>query len=336
MYANTRLWSACSFAAWVSSLCLGCTLDKKDDEADAFREAVPQQQSIALSGPDSSSSASTAAARPTLRTLGTTPATPYAKWYGFTREMRRGVNQVTADVLGGVWAILHVPPTAISTDSAVWGPYTDELEPASYRFRITRIATDEYDYTLDGRPKTSTRDADFRAVLTGHGYGKAHALHGQGQFTIDLDVAKSLDPFAHASDSGTVRIDYALPHDFLDEPDFLPRSITAKVDPEGDGVYTVESLANVDHTGSIHLDAHVDIADSKDRQLEDVVIDSRWNESGAGRADIEFTGGDLPSNTPLVSAVECWGTDFTQSYYQDSVNFSPSAGDETACVYPSR
>jgi len=337
MYAKTRAWSACCTLAFCfSALASGCTLDKKDDDADAFREAVPQEQSVALSGPDSNSASATAAVGPTRRILGTTPAAQYAKWYGFTREMRRGVNQVTAGVLAGVWTILHVPPSAISKDSATWGPYTDELEPASYRFRVTRIAVDEYDYTLDGRPKASTSDADYRAVLTGHGYGKPHALHGQGDFTIDLDVAKALDPFAHPNDSGTVHIAYELPRDLLQNPDLLPRSITAKVDPEGEAVYTVESLAQRDHTGSIHVDAHVDIAETKDTKLEDVVIDSRWNATGAGRADIDFTGGDLPPSIPMVDAVECWGTDFTQSYYNDSVNFSPTVGEESACVYPSK
>jgi len=334
MYAKTRLWFA-GYSLAFSALS-GCTLEKKDDAADAFRQAVPQEESVALSGPDSSSANSTAAARPSRRTLGSAPTTPYAKWYGFTRAMRQGVNQVTAGVLGGVWAILHVPPTTLGKDVATWGPYTDELEPATYRFRITRIATDEYDYALDGRPKSSTDDAEFRAVLTGHGYGKPHALHGKGEFRIDLDVAKSLDPFAHADDSGSVQVTYELPHDFLDNPNFLPRSITAKVDPAGEAEYTVESRALSDHTGSIHVDAHVDIAEEKNTKLEDVVIDSRWNQTGAGRADIDFAGGDLPSSIPMVDAVECWGTDFLQSYYADSVGFSPTVGVESACVYPSK
>jgi len=334
MYAKTRLWFAgCSLAlASVSA----CTLDKKDDGADAFREAVPEQESIALSGPESTSARSTAATGPSRRTLGTRPATPYAKWYGFTRQMRLSVNQVTADVLGGVWAILHVPPTTIRKDAASWGPYTDELEPVTYRFRITRIALDEYDYALDGRPKASTDDSEFRPVLTGHGYGKPHALHGKGEFRIDLDVAKALDPFSHQNDSGSVQVNYELPRDFLESPNLLPRSITATVDPAGEERYTVESLSLIDHTGSIHVDAHVDIADSQDTQLEDVVIDSRWNQAGAGRADIDLAGGDLPSTTPMVDAVECWGTDFLQSYYRDTVDFSPMAGVESACVYASK
>ncbi len=141
----------------------------------------------------------------------------------------------------------------------------------------------------------------------------------QGEFSIDLDAAKALDPFAHQDDSGSVQVSYELPHDFQENPDFLPRSITAKVDPAGEAQYSVESRALIDHTGSIHVAAHVDIDESKDTKLEDVVIDSRWNETGAGRAEIDFSGGDLPSSIAMVDAVECWGTDFMQSYYSDSV-----------------
>ena len=44
MYAKTRLWLVgCSFASLALCFGSGCTLDKKDDDADAFREAVPQQ-----------------------------------------------------------------------------------------------------------------------------------------------------------------------------------------------------------------------------------------------------------------------------------------------------
>jgi hypothetical protein len=77
----------------------------------------------------------------------------------------------------------------------------------------------------------------------------------------------------------------------------------------------------------------VDIDDSKMAKLEDVTVNSRWNASGAGRADITISGGDLPASTPEVDAEECWGTDFTQSYYDDSVGFAPMAGVASACVY---
>ncbi|HEY4105713.1 MAG TPA: hypothetical protein VGM44_17560, partial [Polyangiaceae bacterium] len=96
--------------------------------------------------------------------------------------------------------------------------------------------------------------------------------------------------------------------------------------------YTVNSVANEDHTGTIHVAAHVDIDASMMTQLEDVTVDSKWNQTGAGRADITIKGGDLPSSIPEVDAVECWGSDFTESYYNDSVGFAPTAGSASACV----
>jgi hypothetical protein len=332
MYAKTRFWlTSCSFALSLGMLS-GCTLDKKDD-AGEFREAVPQSESVALAGPDSDAKSSTAAAGPSRRTLGAGDSTPYAKWYGFTREMRDGVNKITGAVLGSVWIIVQTTPTIVSADSATWGPWNDALDPASYRFRVKRVAPDEYDYVLESHSKSSTSESDFQAVLSGHGYGKPHAKHGQGTFTIDLDVAKALDPYNHQDDSGKVSVTHDLPHDFSDNLAALPRTITAVVEPAGEAHYTVESVANLDHTGSIHVDAHVDIDDSKQTKLEDVVIDSRWAVSGAGRADIAIAGGDLPTGIPMVDAVECWGTDFMQSYYTDSAGFAPTAGVASACVY---
>jgi hypothetical protein len=334
MYAKTRSWLA--VGALALGFVSGCTLQKKDD-SDEFRDAVPQSEAIALSGPDTQSGGTaTASAGPSVRTLAAGPATPsYAKWYGFTRAMRDGVNKITAGVLGGVWLVIHSEPSAVTADSATWGPWNDELNPATYRFRVTRVATDEYDYVLEGRPKSSSADSDYKAVLTGHGYGKPSEKHGQGTFQIDLDEAKALDPFDNQDNSGTVSVDHNLPHDFSDNLAALPRTITAAVTPQGEAHYTVTSQANLDHTGSIHVDAHVDIDDSKLTKLEDVVINSRWKASGAGRADIAIAGGDLPTSTPKVDAVECWGTDFAQSFYTDSVSFAPTAGDSNACVYTS-
>jgi hypothetical protein len=77
----------------------------------------------------------------------------------------------------------------------------------------------------------------------------------------------------------------------------------------------------------------VDIDDSKQTKLEDVTVESRWNQTGAGRADITIKGGDLPASISEVDAKECWGVDFSQSYYEDSVNFAPTAGDPNSCVY---
>jgi len=314
----------------------GCMLQKQDD-GDEYREAVPQREAVVVAGPESDPAADPSAPGAGTQASGPSSHTPYAKWYGFTRVVRGGVNLVTAAVLGSAWAIVHTEPSSVQDGEATWGPYTDALEPVTYRFRVTRVAEAEYDYTLEGRPKLATSDDAYRTVLKGHGYGKRHAQHGEGDFTIDLSAAKALDPFAHQNDSGSVHVTHHLPHDIGSGGGALPRSITAEVTPDpavNPESFSVTSNANLDGTGSLHVAAHADVDDTKLTKLEDISIDSRWRADGAGRADIVIAGGDVPADPGMVSAVECWGADFMRSYYSDSIDLEPSEGQASACVYP--
>jgi hypothetical protein len=318
-----------------------CLLEKRDD-GEEFREAVPRREAVIVAGPEEGSTATSAAASigDTRQAQAAGPAArpEYSKWYAFTRVVRGSVNAVTGAVLSGVWLVVQSEPTSVEGGEAVWGPYTDALEPATYRFRVKRVAEAEYDYVLEGRPKASTSDGDYRAVLEGHGYGKQHALHGEGDFTIDLDVARALDPFPHRDDSGTVRVVHHLPHDVTERLDALPRTIIAEVKPDpavNPESFTVTSTANEGGTGTLEVDALADVDDTKLTALENVSIDSRWRADGAGRADIAITGGDIPADPGRVSAVECWGADFARSYYEDSIGFEPTEGDATACAFDS-
>ncbi len=316
---------------------------EKQDDGEEYREAVPLREAVVVAGPETDGVGDTSTASIGSRPLANGPSSrsrsPYAKWYGFTRVVRGGVNLVSAAVLGSAWVIVHTEPSSVKDGEATWGPYTDALDPVTYRFRVTRVAQAEYDYVLEGRRKASSSDSDYRAVLKGHGYGKRHAQHGEGDFTVDLGVAHDLDPFAHENDSGTVHIVHHLPHDIADGAGALPRSIVAEVMPDpsvNPESFTVTSNANLDGTGSLHVDAKADVDDTKLTQLEDIVIDSRWRASGAGRADIAIAGGDISADPGVVTAVECWGADFVRSYYADSIDFEPSEGEASACVYDVR
>jgi hypothetical protein len=316
----------------------GCMLERQDD-GEEYREAVPAREAVMVAGPEAEArdGAGAASAQSQRGTLAVAPGGDgaYAKWYGFTRVVRGGVNLVTAAVLGSAWIIVQSQPSSVQDGEATWGPYTDALEPVTYRFRVTRLAAAEYDYVLEGRPKASRSEDDYQTVLHGHGYGKRHAQHGEGDFTIDLDAARQLDPFAHQNDSGSLHIVHHLPHD-IGAGGALPRSIVAEVTPDpalNPESFTVTSDAQLDGTGSLHVEARADVDDTKLTQLEDIAIGSRWSADGAGRADIVIAGGDVPVETGSVSAVECWGADFRRSYYADSLDIEPSEGLASACVY---
>ena len=311
----------------------GCTLEKTDD-VEQFREAVPAASSVAVDGPDSTGANGREAASGSRGTLAEAPAagTP-AYWYTFTRNVRDGVNVVTAVILGTVSFVVHTPPSSVSEDRAVWGPYDgDALDPVTWRLTVTRIGDHHYHYVVEGRRKAD-RGGMFLTVLDGDGYDRLSPSHGDGSFTLDLDNAKTLDPSRHADDAGTVTIEHELPRDIGRRVNALPRTITATVAAPTSESLVIGSVANSDHTGSLDVTAIVDIDDVKDGVNEDVAIGSRWRETGAGRSDITIANGSLPAETRQVTATECWGEDFSRVYYSDSIELAPTEGDASLCAY---
>jgi hypothetical protein len=308
----------------VFALPAGCALDTSDD-GDEFREAVPETTAIRLAGPEDE--AATPAPSSSLESVDQPWADgPWAKYYAFTRYVRDGINGVTVGVLGGVWYVIHTRPSDVSAGTATWGPWTDDLSPVTARFRVTRNDDGSYRYLLEGKPRGAGDDA-YRTVLDGVGYRKNDARHGQGGFTVDLDAAKALDPLKNPN-GGQVRIDHQLPR----EPGAVPRTITARATTGGEQWWTATSHQTA-NGGTLLVDAHTDLDPTELTALEDVQIASQWRGSGAGRADLTLSGGDIPESLGVVTAVECWGTDFMRVYYTDSVNYQPTEGSAGACAF---
>src|SRR5688572_11668229 len=125
----------------------GCAMQKKDD-ADRFREAIPKAEAVVVPGPETrtegdQNAASLGPGQGTQSHDGHWDDGPWAKFYGFTREVRDGVNHMSGAVLGLVWLIVHTQPSKVEGDEAIWGPYSDALEPATWRFQIGRASCRE-------------------------------------------------------------------------------------------------------------------------------------------------------------------------------------------------
>jgi hypothetical protein len=291
---------------------------------------LPTKDALQIVGPETRTASEPVVTRATTAPQGA----PYAKFYVFTREVRDGVNAITASVLGTVWYIVHTRPTSVHDGAATWGPYTDPLEPATYRFQVTRTATTEYSYSLQGRPKESSSEQDYRTILSGVGYSKDDPKHGDGNFTIDLETAQALDPVAHEHDSGVISVVHDLPPTVTEEFAPLPRTIQVTLTPTDPPAHLeILSIAHEDNTGSIVVDGQADIDESKKTALEDVTVASQWDAAGAGRSDVMLSGGDVPASVDPVSLVECWDTEFKQSYYRDSAGISTAVGDVGACAF---
>jgi hypothetical protein len=330
MQKSLRVLGGVSFMAAIALA--GCSMKSGDDVAE-FREAIPAQGSVELDAPGSTTSGDMGAASGSRGLLDADPAGGEpAFWYAFTRNVRDGVNLVTGAVLVSVWFVVHTEPSEFDENHAVWGPYEgDALDPARFRLLVKRIGEHHFEYILEGQAKSGLASAPYLPVLSGDGYSRRSELHGDGAFEIDLGNARILDPSRHEGESGSVRIEHDLPASIGRKQDPLPRVITASLLPESPEFLVITSVAHEDHTGELRVQGSVDVEGSESAALESVDIKSRWRPTGAGRADIGLSGGDRA--TQSVTAVECWGTDFSQVYYSDSVDHQPTVGNESDCAY---
>jgi hypothetical protein len=300
----------------------GCAI--KSDDGSRFAEAIPETSTASLSVPGSSGAGGVHASSATIHIQGPTTTTSYASWYQFTRDITDAVDIGTGIILAEVLFVVHLPPTSVSAHQAVWGPgQGTALDPVVWRMTVDEVGTEEYDYRLEGRPKASTSNADWRAVLTGHGFGKARPEHRSGWFRLDNDAYASLDP-ARGTSNGTVKVTF--------DGRQYPWTIRAEVKHTADtDAYDVTVTHNQDTSGAVDITAHGDVDTPKDGNSEDVVMHSRYDAAGAGRADVQITGGSAPTT---VLASECWDTSFARSYYTDNVGYRPTAGSAAACVFP--
>lgn len=306
----------------------GCAI--KPDDSERFREAIPTQDDVALRIPGSDPTKTggnitgkslTASGSLRIATLTGGATDPTARYYRFTRDITNAVDFGTAVILGSVWAIVHTEPTSIDDKTAVWGPGSaSALEPAIWKLTVKEVGAAEYDYALEGQARGG---GAWITVMNGHGFGKSRPEHKTGWFEWDNDAYRSLDP-ARAKDEGKTKVTYDLTK--------LPATIAVELRPGAAKGWADVTVTHADAgAGEVAITGLGDIDDTKSTQLEDIHLVSRWTPAGSGRADIELKNGDLPFT---VTASECWASDFTRVYYEDTVSFEPTTGSSSACALP--
>jgi hypothetical protein len=310
----------------------GCSLQATDD-ASKFREPIPQTSQVALAIAGSTVSGTATQAAPSVSLhlqdgpgAGGGDGTSDASYYQFTRSITDSVDTVTMEILGEVIAVTDLPPTTLDATHAVWGPgSSDALDPVSWKLTVTATGGGQYTYEVDGRPHLSTNDADWKAVLTGQGYDDTSPSYQSGSFVVDNDALRALDPTTTTS-TGTVSITY--------DARAYPLNAAANVNlNDGTGqYYDVTVLHGVDGSGIMSLTALADISTPPDGTNVNVNENSRWDSTGAGRADVKMTGGAFGSTMVMVS--QCWSDEFEQTYYTDSVDYEPTSGQPSSCAFP--
>ncbi len=313
------MWSKAApfFTALAGAGLVACTA--APDEGARFREAVPKSDDVALRVPAGSGAAVSTRGLRILSPGGGAMASSEAKFYSFTRDLTREVDGVTSGILSSVWALASTQPTTVESKRAVWGPGSSSaLDPNEWRFVVVENATGEYDYALEGRKKAG---GDFVAVLRGKGFGSEHPSHRTGSFEVDGDAYRALEP-SRGAEEGSAKVTYSLAT--------FPTAIGVALRTGAEASWDITVTRDEAGAGKVDITGKGDVDGDGATAQEDVTLASRWDASGAGRADVTMSNGDLPQS---VTATECWSSAFSRVYYEDTVQSEPTVGAKAACAF---
>jgi hypothetical protein len=303
-----------SFLATAATLGLSlAACVKQDDAPPNIDRALPTAAQVSIKLPETAA-----------RTLDANADAQLATFYVATRDVTRTFNGGSAWVLTLIHTIVQFPSTSTNGNTVTWGPWSDALSPAEYKLDVKVVGDGTYAYTLSGRSKTQA-NAQFEVVIDGAADPRAGELQGSGEFLIDFDAGRRVNPVDSGNAKGSVDVRYDLAKRHLD-------LTVMSTDDQGKPVsadYAYNQAA--DGGGDMTFDVSSDFAGSATTLKETLTLRSRWLATGAGRADARVGGGDF--GTAQVTVSECWSTMFGRVFYQDSLNLAPIQGAETACAF---
>lgn len=218
------------------------------------------------------------------------------------------VNGGVGLTLGVVASIVKEEPAVITEEHAEWGPLTQPLWKHSFRLKMDKASEDTVKYVLEGRAKSSTDEKDYVVVLSGqHEFTSFRA--GKGTFTL-----------TNVDNGDRAEVEYARTE---------KKDLDVKVGFRG-GVpsdYAYSQLEGGD--GSFEFRVKSDFV-TRTSASELLLVKSRWHQSGAGRADVTGSGGDLSAE---VRFTECWDTDLNRTHYTDTLGLFPAEGEAKSCTF---
>ena len=316
----------------ISSLtAVGCIQQNQGPQE--LEDVLPRGEDLRVKLPDSSAAAALSDPRNNggigstqLEALG-----DIADYYVVTRNITRDLNFSVGWVLFVVHVVVQFPPTTVDGNVYTWGPHSDALEPSEWKLIVVEHEVGQhYTWQLDGRDKTVT-DSEFYTFISGEAFPGTQPHRGVGSFLIDFYEAEKANPVDNAGKKGLVSVDYDLEN--TDGSQATIDMVIDSVEPDEGGVeqdltWTYHYGENLDSSGDFAFGVHADLGEGA--LFEDAAIVSEWDVTGAGRATLSISGGDLLDIE--VSATECWDTTFRRVYYEDTHQWSPTEGSEDSCA----
>jgi hypothetical protein len=302
------------------------------EEGETFRDGLPSKEMVEVKTPAREGQGLTAA-------VDAFAQGQQSEAYAWTRGATVVVNGGTVAVLTLIKEITEHAPTTVEEKKAVWGPHTAALSPNTWRLTVNQTGDHHYTYVLEARAKSGT-DADFKTILSGShqvavdANGARTKNFGKGNFTLDWDAAQTLPE--HDNNVGRVEVRYLRPDSasmVTVDADF--RQVRDGENPAArvNADYRYKSTPGSGGEFDFAVKKNVDRGTTR-TAAENLTIKSRWKQDGAGRSDIQATGGDL--GTVKAQVNECWDTNFASQVLL--VSYAPAANygtEATECAFPS-
>src|SRR5262249_39116588 len=138
-----------------------------------------------------------------------------APYYVITRGVTQTFNGGTGWVLTLIHAIVQAPATTVKGNVYTWGPGSQALDPANYKLVVTANADGTFSYQLSGQSKTQP-NAQFEVIIDGKADPRPGDDKGNGEFTVDFDAGKRVNPIDSGDAKGSIDVHYDLAKAHLD------------------------------------------------------------------------------------------------------------------------
>ncbi|MCB9689999.1 MAG: hypothetical protein H6738_20880 [Alphaproteobacteria bacterium] len=258
-----------------------------------------------------------------LRNAGARSAGEPSDYYLETMDAITDTNAGIGEILAGLDEITSFRPTwEPSSRTALWGPW---LEDGLYSQLWMRGELDgTYQWALQIRPEQST-DQDWVSAISGRVEAGADETASTGRMQIDFTAIDGAG--AGEGETGRMAVAYDIREDGAEvtlavgqfaEDGSIPADGRVHYDYDADG-----GLFDFDVVGELN-------EEGDGSTLENLQIRSRWDATGAGRADARVGGGELGPLT--YYEIECWDAGKTVVFTENNADLTRS-GDAAACVY---
>ena len=246
-----------------------------------------------------------------------------AEYYQVTAQLTLDVNTVVGEALAAVDHITSFAPTWSSEtdDLVLWGPWED----AGVHGRLWMQGHEDGSHTWAIEAKqVSEPDESFVAVFAGEIEPGADEVHSAGRFAMDFTALASFEADPEVT-QGEFFVIYSLSADSMEATAGFANIVDDEAQ-EGSAVVTY---------GQEHgLGGWMDLILAADATGNDVpeshIVRTRWEGTGAGRADAYLTGGDL--GELVYSATECWDPAHDVVFYEENYTMTQN-GEMGLCVF---